>query len=345
VPAGLAATSITFVSAREAFVLGTAPGYGAVIARTLDRGATWQRVPAPAVPIGRPGQTGGGGASPRAWGIRFATPEHGFVFGNGLWETSDGGAHWARAASPGDTIFSLATIDGQVLADTASAAAQAASANDAAATDTLARRALGGGPWRPVADTSPRWYIDPTDNIGTQAGVATIMDGASVIVTTDGGATISRRPTPCTRPGIASAALVTPTGGRGLTLVCVGQGYMGHEDKSTYVSADLGARWTKAGTPPNLGGPFAIAGTPDAMVLATASAASWLVRSGDNAATWSTVGTRDDGGAGWADLGFTSDLAGVVIHAPAISDGNPDNRPGEVLLTANGGATWHKVAF
>jgi hypothetical protein len=37
------------------------------------------------------------------------------VFGNGLWETTDGGEYWMRAAYDGGSILSLATIDGQVL--------------------------------------------------------------------------------------------------------------------------------------------------------------------------------------------------------------------------------------
>ena len=76
VPSGFTATSVTFVSAQEAYVLGTAPCPNAVctsIVRTLDRGASWRGLPAPAVPLSAPGGTG-------VWGIRFATPEHGFVF-------------------------------------------------------------------------------------------------------------------------------------------------------------------------------------------------------------------------------------------------------------------------
>ena len=76
VPSGFTATSVTFVSAQEAYVLGTAPFPNAVctsIVRTLDRGASWRGLPAPAVPLSAPGGTG-------VWGIRFATPEHGFVF-------------------------------------------------------------------------------------------------------------------------------------------------------------------------------------------------------------------------------------------------------------------------
>ena len=45
VPSGFTATSVTFVSAQEAFVLGTAPCPNAPctsIVRTLGRGASWR---------------------------------------------------------------------------------------------------------------------------------------------------------------------------------------------------------------------------------------------------------------------------------------------------------------
>src|SRR5580692_9354456 len=119
VPLGFAATSVTFVSPEEAFVLGTAPCAKAPctsILRTLDRGASWRGLPAPVVLLGSAQADTSG---PAVWGIRFADPEHGFVFGNGLWETSDGGEQWASAASPGGSIESLEVIDDQVLALTA----------------------------------------------------------------------------------------------------------------------------------------------------------------------------------------------------------------------------------
>jgi hypothetical protein len=51
--------------------------------------------------------------------------------------------------------------------------------------------------------------------------------------------------------------------------------------------------------------------------------------------------TYPDGGQGWNDLGFTSARDGVVIH------GHPDygDRLGQLLLTDNGGLTWHTVTF
>src|SRR4029077_18419620 len=79
------------------------------------------------------------------WGIRFAGPSHGFVFGTGLWETTDGGEQWAKAASPAGSILSLEVIDGQVLALTAPCSSQSG-----CGTATLMRRPVGGGAWQSV---------------------------------------------------------------------------------------------------------------------------------------------------------------------------------------------------
>ncbi len=80
-------------------------------------------------------------------------------------------------------------------------------------------------------------------------------------------------------------------------------------------------------------------------MIATASAASWLYYSPNAAASWQITRTEDDGGAGWADLGFTTVLDGVVVHGPVTTDGNSDHRPGQLLLSSNGGATWQVVRF
>ena len=95
---------------------------------------SWRRLPAPAVPLGQPDTSTG----PAAWGIRFATPTHGFVFGSGLWVTTDGGRHWRAAAYPGGVVLSLEISSGQVLAVTARAGP------DGPTGWTLSRRALGG---------------------------------------------------------------------------------------------------------------------------------------------------------------------------------------------------------
>jgi hypothetical protein len=335
VPNGFAATSVTFVSADEAFVLGTAPCSHAPctsIVRTLDRGASWVGLPAPRVPLGQPQDAGTGGV----WGIRFADPAHGFVFGNGLYETTDGGENWPQVASPQGSILSLEVIDGQVLALTAPCQSQ----NGCGQTGTLSRRPLAGGSWQVVTQVS-----DPR-LIATQARVAALLDGTSVIATTDGGLTFATHATPCNTLGVEVASSVAVTGPDSLALLCAGQGAMGSVAKTVYVSSDLGAHWTKAGLPGSGGDPFDIAAaTPTQLVVAAESGASELYYSGDSAASWGTAYQVGDGGEGWNDLGFTTTSDGVVVHGPAVSDGNKDGRSGQLLLTSNGGATWQPVSF
>ena len=331
VPAGFRAASVTFVSTLEAFALGTAPCKHAPctsIVRTRDRGVSWRGLPAPVVPLGEPGVTVTG---PAVWGIRFATPEYGFVFGDGLWVTTDGGEHWSASAYPGGSIVSLEIIDHQVLAVTMRRG-MAGHASWA-----LLRRPLAGGGWtRLVTQASA------IGNIATQARVAAIIDGTSVLVTGNGGLTLTRHALPCTArpfPVPTSVAVQAP---RGLALLCTGQGYTGHTDKTVYVSGNLGATWKLAGHPSSAGdGGLIAASAPGHLTIATASAASWLYYSADNGKTWRTLVTYPDGGQGWNDLGFTTIHDGVVIHGhPYYGD-----MLGQLLLTGNGGQTWHVVRF
>jgi hypothetical protein len=331
-PASFKAASVTFVSANEAFALGAAHGVGTVVLRTDDRGLHWVALAAPDAPLGRALSNG----SHTVWGVRFATPSHGFVFGHGLWETTDGGRHWALDSSPTGTILSLAAIDGQALALVRT------TSNGPAA---LLRRALAGGSWSAVTTVHTADLSDSNDLIATQAGTAAVLDGTSVVVTTDGGLTIARHATPAL-PADFSPASLTTTGGQGLALLAVGQGFTGHTIKRVYVSADAGAVWQKAGAPSAEGdGGTLAAGSARGLLLATASAASWIDRSTDAGATWTTRLTYGDGGLGWADLGFTSVTNAVVVHGPADPPGGAAGRPGQLLLSSDGGATWNAVRF
>ena len=330
VPAGFRGASVTSVSSLEAFVLGTAPCKHAPctsIVRTRDRGVSWRGLPAPVAPLGEPGISSGRAV----WGIRFATPEYGFVFGNGLWVTTDGGKHWSAAAYPGGSIVSLEIIDRQVLAVTM----RPGSAGKASW--ALLRRPLAGGAWTRLATRA-----SAIGNIATQARVAAIIDGTSVLVTGNGGVTITRHALPCTAgrfPAPTSVAVQAP---RGLALLCTGQGYTSHTDKTVYVSGDLGATWKLAGHPSSVGdGGVIAASVPGHLTIATASAGSWLYYSADNGRTWRTVVNYPDGGQGWNDLGFTTTRDGLVIHGhPYFGD-----MLGQLLLTGNGGKTWHAVRF
>jgi hypothetical protein len=334
--AGFTATSVTFVSTEEAFVLGTAScahGQCTAIAATPDRGGKWERLPAPAVPLGDPFANSGQAA---VWGIRFADPEHGFVFGNGLWATGDGGERWTATASPGGSIADLEVIDGQVLALSYPCSARSGCGQ----LGTLYRRALSGGPWSFVT------RVTGTRVIATQARVATLLDGGSVVVTGDGGLTFAVRATPCAGSASAGSA-VAVTGPDSLGLLCAGGVAMGSVQKTVYVSDDLGATWAKAGSPPLGGDPWGIsAGTPARLTVAALSGATWLYYSADGGVRW-TIAYRApvDGGVEFNDLGFTTTADGVAVLGPVYSNGNPYGMPGQLLLTSDGGASWTAVRF
>ena len=130
--------------------------------------------------------------------------------------------------------------------------------------------------------------------------MAAVLDGSSVLVTTDGGLTVTKHATPCPAAGnpfplVTSVAVEAP---HGLALLCTGQGYTGHTDKTVYVSGDLGATWKPAGHPASAGdGGTIAASAPGHLAIATTSAASWLYYSADNGKTWRTAVTYLDGGA------------------------------------------------
>jgi hypothetical protein len=334
VPAKFAATSVTFVSADEAFVLGTAPCSVkpcTSIVRTLNRGATWTGLPAPVVPLGDPYTSTAQGA---VWGIRFADPSLGFVFGRGLWETTDGGERWAAIAGPGNSIVDLEVIDGQLLALT-----DACTADGCSQSETLYRRALDGGSWHVVTQVTSARVI------ATQARVAAVLDGSHVLVTGDGGITFAVRATSCGSPASGGSA-VAVTGPYSLALLCAGGAAAGSVVKTVLVSNDLGEHWAKAGSPPFGGDPQGIsAGTPTQIVVAAASGATWLYYSGDGGAQWSNGFSALDGGAQFNDIGFTTTTDGVAVLGPAYNDGNTLGMPGQLLLTSNGGASWQAVTW
>lgn len=337
VPPGFAATSATFVSRDEGFVLGTAPCARkpcTSILRTLDRGKSWHGLPAPAVPVGQPGD------SEAASGIRFASPSHGFVFGTALWETRDGGQHWSRVSgAPGD-ISSLEISDGQVLA-----LSDLCSAQGYCSDGVLMRRPVNGGAWKKVAT------LRPTPRpIATQYGVAAVMSGPSVVVTRNGGLSQATRATPCNGEKYVGgrAAEVAVTGPGSLAVVCASQGGTQSMDKTVFVSGDLGAHWTPAGTAPP-GGDIsgAAGGTASRLVVAASFGVTDLYYSANRGRTWRTSYSAGNISAAFADLGFTTASDGIAVSAPAYEDGHGSSadNPGQLLLTSDGGATWHPVTW
>lgn len=338
VPPRTEATSVTFISPMNAFVLGTAPCRRppcSVILHTRDRGRSWQGLPAPREAVS---EFEGNGL----WGLRFADSRHGYAYGNGFWQTADGGASWHQGGGPARTVLALAAVQDRELV--AVAAQCLPGKSNCPDTLGLYHRAISSGSWTLVAATHS---IPFAASIAVHGAQVWALVGNKLYVSTDGGASFTLNAQPCwprhSRNGMPTSI---SDDGPHIYLLCTGPGAAGSIAKYVFRATGPGSGWTRAGSPPRGGGQEGLsAGSDSAVVIAAASGASWLYRSTDQGRSWRTVVTEDDGGAGWADLGFTTDTYGVVIHGPAIRDGGNDRRPGELLLTEDGGQNWHRVRF
>jgi hypothetical protein len=169
------------------------------------------------------------------------------------------------------------------------------------------------------------------------------------MVSTDGASSFAVHGQPCPRRGreLPMPAAITDDGAH-TYLLCIGQGFTGHTLKFLYRTAGTRSGWKLVGRPPAAGdGGELAAGTDGSVVVATASAASWLYRSVDGGHRWGTTANFADGGGGWADLGFTTATDAVVIHAPAVTDGAGPSEfhAGQLILTENGWQTWKVAPF
>lgn len=338
VPTHSSATSVTFVSTQTAYVLGTAPCAHrpcTEILRTRNRGRSWVGLPAPREKVSRP--DGGG-----LWGLRFANARHGFAFGIGLWETSSGAASWRRATAPARVVVDLAiTSGGEVVA---LAARCRFGTTGCSGLLTIYHRAVSGGSWHAVAATDGAAF---DESIAVHGSTVWVVAGTQLWISIDGGRSFRSRQQPCAKKSEALPALTSVADvGAHSYLLCTGQGFLSHTVKFVYRTSGTNSRWSLVSRPPTPGdGGLLAAGSDQAIVIATASAASWLYLSRDSGHHWSTPLTFLDGGEGWSDLGFTTASDGVVIHGPAQTDGGSADFPGQLELTSNGGRAWQTSAF
>jgi hypothetical protein len=105
-----------------------------------------------------------------------------------------------------------------VLALTAACSVQAGCAQPG----TLWRRPLTGGTWSQVTRVIASGAANPTDLIATQARVAAVLDGRNVVVTSNGGITITRHLTACATAATLPASSVAVIAPDGLALMCIG---------------------------------------------------------------------------------------------------------------------------
>jgi photosystem II stability/assembly factor-like uncharacterized protein len=331
-PKGFEADSVSFVTARTGFVLG-ARGCSrmpcrALLAETANGGKTWNSAPVPKVSLVPP-FTG----SPRSAvsEVRFASASDGWLFGPGLWATTDGGAKWRSESLPGEVI-ALASADGAVYAATEPV-------NGGFNQAKLYRSQVGGTKWTLVRGVSPGNALTVHGH-SVWAGIA-----PALWTSTDTGKHWARLSFHCPKADI-SASAVAAASTADVAIACSDQGFPqpGFSTKEVFTSANGGRTFHLVGQPPEPGQVGTLAmppGHPQVITMTATSGASYFYRSVNGGKTWQTT-TYFDGGLSFRDFAYVSATTGYVIHF----NGGPVIAYGQGLLkSADAGANWKTIAI
>ena len=332
VPSGFAPASVTFVSAEDGWVLGTAPCTSDIctsIVRTTDGGRHWTGVPAPRSPYSR---TDG------VTTLRFADRTDGFAFGAALWATHDGAQTWHRVSMPGevddlvaagDTVYASVSCTGGCHEPT-----------------TVYRSPAGVDHWEktsfPGAPGSSRvTLVSHGQDVWAVSGKT--VDGTG-FWHTSGDGQWQPLPDPCTAFGqLWRLQYVAPTSATDLYLLCAGGVAAGSQPKQVLHSTDAGrhAESTGGEQVSRTGDVEGLTAAPAGrtVLVSARSGASVVYRSPDGARHWSQVLSAGDGGLGYHDVGFTTAQQAVAVH------GSPTASTHQLLISDDAGAHWNVVHF
>jgi photosystem II stability/assembly factor-like uncharacterized protein len=316
VPNGFAPSSVTFISTETGWALGNAAcgkPLCTTVVRTRNGGRTWRSIPAPSA--GEAGITQ----------IRFVDLLHGYAFGNELFSTDDGGAHWTGQKT-GGRIVSLEVGHGKVWA-------VEAGCHDVRGTCSIGGKVLSGpvgGTLTSVMDL-PKGLSGSVVLHGSYVYVALARgDQASTTptfaVSRDGSPSFTRLRLPCSDSQIPYLAAASDTR---LSLVCQeNEGAAGQQPKHYFTSLDAGAHWSpKLADPAQIVG-TTVAATPTAAFVGNSRTGVEVTRDGGK--TW-TASLRSD--AGCTYVGFVSSTVGEALVGDALE------------LTHDAGRTWAVVRF
>lgn len=335
VPAGFEPVSVTFVSALEGWVLGTAPCSAppcTSVLRTADGGRTWAGVPAPRAALSN-GSAGG------VAHIRFADARNGWAYGGTpagsvLYATHDGGSSWNAVVLPvAGELSALESSAGSVHAVVIGNAGSVRIATSPAGADSWSVSPVtipvGAGPVphaQLVLQGATGWVVEVN---------RTVVGGARLV----NGAWTSWQP-PCAQ--VQGPAVLAASSPVELTAACQIGLWSQPQGEHLFVSHDGGAGFTQASGPPAPTGGSQVIASPRASqavlgTVATDGAAS-LVATFDGGRSWVTVYRAEPGVASIDELGFTTGTDGVAVV------GDPGQRS-LLLKTVDGGHQWTPVTF
>lgn len=346
VPSGFEPGSVSFVSASTGFVIGIdsecPAGSCVALARTSDTGANWVSLPSPpAVYVNRVETTA---TTPTVSEVRFADVRDGWIYGPSLLATHDGGATW-QPVDLGGSVVDLETSGGFV-----DAVVSPCSSEETCSGPLRLEQALATGGSFTTVLTGPIVQSSNTEVLALSLHAPVGFVNLRGPDSPQGGLWATRNlanpsgwnsfANPCdVSAGYSLDAFVAPDP-TNLYSLCSGEGGAGSVMKE--VVKTQGGQSTVVGQPPASGDPGSLAVTSSGtLVVSAASGASELYRSTDGGVSWNTL-SFNDGGIGFNDLGFTTSTQGVVIHG---QPGPPTGYASQLLMTADGGATWHAISI
>jgi hypothetical protein len=236
--AAFKAQSITWVTSRHGWVLGTVPCRASTCTAVIGAagGGRWAllgRVSAPIAPSGERGVSE----------IRMATPRLGWVFGPGLFRTADGGRSWRAEAIPG----------GKQVLDLAATPRAAYAIVSPCAVGTACHRNL--SVWRTAHPHRPAWRRVPVTlppnffAVVAIGGTTVYLVDPQPFPTPDAfyasvrGGPFTKRPVPCQKRLNGNLADIAPVTSTRLALLCVIDPGFGSAGKTVFRSADSGRSW------------------------------------------------------------------------------------------------------
>ena len=213
---------------------------GAIV-RTTDGGSKFAGIPSP--PVGPTGVTQ----------LRFANALDGYAFDPQLWETTNGGASWAKVATPGH-VTELEAADGEAYALVCAAGSATCRSME------LLGSPAGSRQWRQASTSAPLGFGAQFAVSGPNLYVLRGNEHLGLLYSADKGANFSRRTDPC-RAGLGSRMTAAADGRPTLWAAC-----QTGTEAAAWESNNGGTAW-HAASPPH-------AGFPNSLGLAAAS--SWV---------------------------------------------------------------------